>query len=68
MFQREFHITNITCDACVKLSTMALKDIPGMMSVSVDQKTGKVVIHADREVSKEEINKSLQEVDKITDL
>jgi copper chaperone CopZ len=68
MFQKEFSITNLSCGACVKLSTMALKDIPGVTAATVDLSTGKTSLTAEREISKEEINKALQEVEKTTDL
>lgn len=67
MFHKEFLITNLTCEACIKLSTMALKDIPGVMSVSVDLKTGKTMIMSERELTNKEISESLREVGKTTD-
>lgn len=35
-----FTITNLTCEACVKVCTMILKRIPGVSDVSIDRKTG----------------------------
>ncbi len=68
MFHKEFRITNLTCEACVKLSLMALKGIPGVASATVDLKTGQAAISAEREIPEGEIKKSLQEVEKTTDL
>ena len=68
MFHKEFRITNLTCEACVKLSTMSLKGIDGVTDATVDLKSGHAVLVAQREISSEEIRASLKEVDKETDL
>lgn len=68
MFQKEFHITNLTCDACVKLGVMALRDIPGVTAATIDLKTGKTAFSADREIPAEEISKALDAIGKTTDL
>lgn len=68
MFHKQFHITNLTCEACVKLSIMALKKIAGVQSATVDLKTGKAMIMADHKISTADINQSLKEVNKTTDL
>lgn len=68
MFKKEFHITNITCEACVKLSTTVLSELPGVSAVKVDKDTGKTTVEADREITREELMKALAEVDKTTDL
>lgn len=68
MFTKKFHITNITCEACVKLSTGVLRELPGVSGVSVEKETGETSVEADREISSEEIIKALNEVDKTTDL
>ena len=47
-----FDITNLTCDACVKLSTMALRKLRGVTDVSIDLSTG-----ATRLLSEEPLNK-----------
>lgn len=61
--KKNFTITNITCDACIKLSSMALKKIPGVTSVEID-KNGNTVIESKKEVSEQEIRSALVEVDK----
>jgi copper chaperone CopZ len=68
MFKKEFRITNITCDACVKLGTTVLRELSGVSAVKVDKDTGKTTLEADREIPREEIIKALEEVDKTTDL
>ena len=40
MSELTFKITNLTCDACIKVSTMALRKFPGVTQVSVDLSTG----------------------------
>lgn len=35
-----FRITNLTCDACVKVCTMLLKKLPGVTDVSIDVRSG----------------------------
>ena len=59
-----FRITNLTCGACVKLSTMALKKISGVTNTVVDLATGSVELEADRDVAWEEIVDALKTVDK----
>lgn len=59
-----FKITNMTCEACVKLSKMALGKIPGVQSAEVDLKSGLAEIKADREISWDEIVAALEKFDK----
>lgn len=68
MFKKEFHITNITCEACIKLGKMALEEIPDVTSATIDSKTGKTVVVSGREIPKEEIKNSLEVVGKTTDI
>ena len=58
-----FKITNLTCPACVKLSEMALKKIPGVTDVQVDLGTGAAFVEADNDV-KGQITDALAKVDK----
>lgn len=58
-----FKITNITCPACVKLSEMALKKIPGISNIKINQQSGETTVEADHD-AKEEIIKMLSQVDK----
>ena len=60
----KFKITNLHCEACVKLSTSALLEISGVKKAAVDLKSGDVVIEADRPVSIAEIAASLKGIDK----
>lgn len=53
MTECTFTVTNLTCDACVKVSTMALRKLPGVTEATVDLSTG-----AGRVVSNEPITQS----------
>jgi len=64
--KNNFTITNITCDACIKISSMVLKKIPGVTSVEID-KNGKASIESGREITEEEITNALKEVEKTVD-
>ena len=64
MTQTKFKITNITCEACVKISKMQLEDIPGVTDVSIDQKSGVVSLSAEREIAWSEIESALKAVGK----
>lgn len=59
-----FKINDITCDACIKLSSLALKKIPGVKSVEIES-NGSAVVESDQEISKEEIVSALAKADKI---
>ena len=58
-----FKITNIHCDACVKISNMALKKLPGVKSVEI-AKDGSVALESDKEIYQEEIKNTIADVDK----
>ncbi len=60
----QFTITNLTCGACVKLSTMALLKINGVTEASVDLATGKAEISATRDIPWHEIHDALKKVGK----
>lgn len=51
MHKLTFTIMNLNCDACIKLSTLALRKLPGITEVSIELSTG-----AARIVSTEPIN------------
>lgn len=53
MTELTFKITNLTCDACTKVSTMMLRKLPGITDATVDLSTG-----AGRIVSNEPITQS----------
>lgn len=61
---QKFKISNLTCGACVKLSTMSLKEILGVNEVVIDLATGTTEIISDRELSWEEIAAALKTVGK----
>lgn len=56
-------ITNITCQACIELSSEALKGLPGVTSVDIAQ-DGKTAIESASEVAWPEIKSALAEVGK----
>ena len=58
-----FKITNITCEACVKVSMMVLRKIPGVTDIQIDQQTGSTTVSVDHD-AKEEIINALKAVDK----
>ena len=58
-----FKITNIHCDACVKLSDSALKSISGVTGVVIE-KNGATVIESDQEIAWEKITSALAKVGK----
>jgi copper chaperone CopZ len=59
----KFKITNLTCEACVKLSTMALKTIPGVADIKIAA-TGESEAVFNQDTSWEQIYSALQSVDK----
>ena len=59
-----FTITNITCSACVKLSTIALKALPNITSIDIDQTTGDGHITSTDPLSWEQVKNALAEVKK----
>ncbi len=65
MIKTNFKITNLDCEACIKLSTVALKKISGVQTVGIDLKTGATEVDSDQELNWEDIKNSLAEVDKI---
>lgn len=67
MIKNNFKITNLDCEACIKLSTMALKSLPGVQTVKIDLKTGETEVDSDQELIWDDIKSSLAEVDKIAE-
>lgn len=59
-----FKITNLTCGACVKLSEMALKKIPGVSAVKVDLATGAASIDSTAPIDWSAIVDTLQKIEK----
>ncbi len=58
-----FRITNITCEACVKLSKSALESLLGVKEIKIE-KNGLAMIESDRNIAWEEIKIALAKVDK----
>jgi copper chaperone CopZ len=58
-----FKIMDITCDACIKLSAMSLKKMPGVKSVEI-KSDGSAVLESENEIDKEEIINVLTKIDK----
>jgi len=56
------NITGTTCPACKKLIEKRIFTISDITGVNVDFKSGKSVIESNRPISKEEINKVLEEL------
>lgn len=44
-------ITNLTCDACVKVCTMIISRFSGVESVRIDQATGETIVQANDPIS-----------------
>ncbi|MDO8509772.1 MAG: heavy-metal-associated domain-containing protein [bacterium] len=59
-----FFITNLDCEACIKLSTMALKKIPGVQNIDIDIKTGKTDVESESPLVWDEVIAKLSEVGK----
>lgn len=64
MYNLKFKIVNLTCEACVKLSVSSLKKIPGMINADVDFQSGETRITAHKNISWQEIVKSLSLIGK----
>ena len=64
MITIKFRITNRTCAACVKLSTMVLEKIDDVVKAMVDSATGSVELSANRNVAWNEITNALKSVGK----
>jgi len=60
-------VSEITCEACIKVSQAALEDLPGVTSVAVAN-DGQTTVEADREINLDEINTALAEVGKKAEL
>ena len=51
----KFKLQGLHCEACVKLSTIRLKNLKGIKEVKIDLSSGKTEVSADREVAIAEI-------------
>ena len=59
----KFKITNINCEACIKLSSMELKKLPGVSQVKIES-NGYVELESDTEIAWDQITEALKSVDK----
>lgn len=64
MFKNNFKITNLECEACVKLSIATLKSLSGVENIKVDLKTGATEIESTQELNWGDIKSSLLKVGK----
>lgn len=60
----KFKIENITCEACIKISRLALQDLAGVTQVDV-QANGLATIETSAVISWEQIKQAMNGVDKI---
>ena len=58
-----FKITNITCEACLKLSKSALGGLPGVGKITIAE-NGLTTLESDNEISWADIKEALEKVDK----
>lgn len=63
MTTSEFTISGLHCDSCLKLVPILLKEISGVTEVQISGLDGKVKIQADRQITSDEITKSLEGTD-----
>lgn len=64
----QFKITNIHCEACIKLSDSVLRDINGVTNIEIDPKTGNTKVESEKEITFQEIKDALAEVDKTAEM
>ncbi|OGL71981.1 hypothetical protein A3C17_01080 [Candidatus Uhrbacteria bacterium RIFCSPHIGHO2_02_FULL_53_13] len=55
-----FTITNLTCGACVKLSTMALRELTEVTDASVDLATGAARVLSKEPISQSDVTEALK--------
>lgn len=60
MNELAFTITNLTCDACVKLSTMALRKMPGVTDVSIELSSGAARVISTEPISQSDVIEALK--------
>lgn len=59
----KFKINNLTCEACVKLSKMALNSLPGVKKIEID-KDGVTTLETEQHINFADIKEALEKVDK----
>ncbi|EKD43450.1 MAG: hypothetical protein ACD_72C00268G0001 [uncultured bacterium] len=67
MIKTNFKITNLDCEACIKLSTMALKKLPSVQTVKINLESGATEVESNQELEWKDIKTALAEVDKIAE-
>lgn len=60
MTTTKFKINGLHCHSCVKLSKESIGEIPGVKSVDIKDLQGETEVVGDREISLDEVNKSLE--------
>jgi len=61
MFDLNFTITNLTCEACVKVSSMTIRKLPGVTNVTVDIANGATHIQSDEPIHSSDVEQLLKE-------
>jgi len=64
----KFRITNIDCEACIKLSNSVLKDLDGVTNIEIDPKNGEGKVESKKEITFQEIKNALAGVDKTAEM
>ena len=60
MAECTFTITNLTCDACVKLSTMALHKLPGVKDATIELSTGSARVTSEEPLNPDDVAQALK--------
>ena len=55
----QFRITNLTCEACVKMCTLVLKKLPGVSKIAIEPSDGSALVEADQTVTIDDIRQAL---------
>lgn len=60
MNELAFTITKLNCEACIKLSTMALRKLPGVTDVSIELSTGAARVVSTEPIAPNDVTKVLK--------
>lgn len=60
MPELHFVMTNLTCEACIKVSTRALKTLSGVEDVSIDLASGKAHIQSAEPLNPSDVQELLK--------
>lgn len=60
MTELTFRITNLTCDACIKVSMMTLRKLPGVTEATVDLSTGAGHIISNEPITQSDVTTALE--------